>query len=111
MAYASAVTMCGGSDMYFTENNWVSYIPIVLGIAIVAMLFMNFKGRQTWAAFIVAFTGFVLITLTHQLIIPSEYYTAGSILFILAIWINGSFSSFTATVKGFFQKTFASWQQ
>ena len=37
MAYTSAITMCGGTDMYFAENNWVSYIPILLGAIIILL--------------------------------------------------------------------------
>ncbi len=111
MAYTSAVTMCGGADMYYAQNNWISYIPLLLGLAILVMLFFNYKGRQTWLAASIALAGFAMIVLTHQLVIPSLYYNAGTILFILAIWINGSFSSFISALKNLIHKAGIAWQR
>ncbi|MEJ2006074.1 MAG: hypothetical protein P8X57_14180, partial [Cyclobacteriaceae bacterium] len=101
MAYTSAITMCGGADMYFTENNWVSYIPLVLSFIVTLLIFFNRKGKVTYAALTLSLTATVLIVLTHQLIIPEFWYNAGTALLILAIWMNGSFSSFVKTVKQF----------
>jgi hypothetical protein len=90
MAYTSAITMCGGSDMYFAENNWVSYVPILLGAIIMTLLLANYRGVRTIYALSIAAIGLTLIILTHQVIIDGSFYTYGTVLFILAIWINGS---------------------
>ncbi|MEL7006473.1 MAG: hypothetical protein AAFN93_27680, partial [Bacteroidota bacterium] len=47
MAYSSAITMCGGPDMYLLDNNWVSYIPILLSVFIIAMLILNYRDVRT----------------------------------------------------------------
>jgi len=111
MAYTSAITMCGGADVYYTQNNWVSYIPPVLSLVVTALILINRRGRVTFAAVLLSIAGSLIIILTHQLIIPSAWYNAGTLLLILAIWLNGSFSSFVSSVQKLFSNLSATWQK
>ncbi|MEL6536661.1 MAG: hypothetical protein AAFQ98_14680 [Bacteroidota bacterium] len=94
MAYTSAITMCGGPAMYWQSNNWVSYIPLVLSVVILAMILLNWRGIRTWFALAMAMAGAFLILSTHQLWLSPTYYSWGSGLLFVAIWANGSFMSF-----------------
>ena len=111
MAYTSAITMCGGTDMYFTENNWVSYIPVLLGAVIIALLIANYRGARTIYALSIAALGLVLIMLTHQVIIEASYYTYGTILLILAIWMNGSLMSIISKIEKRLKRLQRVWQK
>jgi hypothetical protein len=93
MAYSSAITICGGPDMYLMSNNWVSFVPLVLALFISVMLLLNWRGRRTFNALLVALMGFALILLTHQLILSSGFYNLGAMLLLMSIWLNGSFIS------------------
>ena len=90
MAYTSAVTMCGGPDMYMHGNNWVSYIPILLALAIVTMIAFNWRGARSWFALTLATVGSFFVVLTHQLIAGPEFYTYGTILLFFSIWLNSN---------------------
>ncbi len=93
MAYSSAITICGGPDMYLMSNNWVSYIPLILALFINLMLFLNWRGNRTVFALIVAMIGFTFLLLIHQLILSSDFYNLGAGLLLMGIWLNGSFIS------------------
>ena len=90
MAYTSAITMCGGPDMYMAENNWASYLPIVLSFVIIAMILINNRGLRTYYALFVSIVGAVSITLVHQLILPEYFYYLGTGLLFLGIMVNSS---------------------
>lgn len=94
LAYSSAITMCGGPDMYMAENNWASYIPLVTSVFIIGMLLINRRGKRTYLALLLALIGLVFIAGTLQLFLNEAYYHAGTVLFFLAIWINSNFISF-----------------
>lgn len=99
MAYSSAISVCGGQSMYMESNNWVSFIPIILAVAVFVFIALNSRGRRTFVAKSVALVSILLILLSHQLIIESVYYDLGSIGLLISIWINGSllhFSNFIA---------------
>lgn len=98
MAYSSAITVCGGQDMYLHSNNWVSYIPIFLALMVNGILLFNYKGRKTVLAIATSLLAFAMILGAHQTIISSEYYNIGSILLLLSIWFNGSFFHFLNTI-------------
>ena len=74
MAYSSAITMCGGPSMYLSGNNWVSYIPLLLGVVIISMILLNRRGIRTYYALLIGAIGFLMILLTHQLVIESVFY-------------------------------------
>ncbi|MDH5380808.1 MAG: hypothetical protein OEW75_08150 [Cyclobacteriaceae bacterium] len=93
MAYSSAIAMCGGGTMYMAENDWVSYIPIILSILILFLILKKKKGKRTFIAFIVALAGTFMIVGAHQIWIDFSYYTVGNVMLFLAIWINGSMFS------------------
>lgn len=105
MAYTSAVTMCGGPDMYMAENNLISYTPILLSVVIMGLIFYNRKGWRTWIALVIAILGGCFVLLTHQLILPAKFYDVGTILLFLAIWFNGNFISFFGELKNFFNNS------
>ena len=84
MAYTSAITICGGENMYLSQNNWISYIPIFLSVMILGMILWNRRGVRTWMALITALVGSGMIILAHQLIIEPNFYNYGSILLFLA---------------------------
>ncbi|HAA11352.1 MAG TPA: hypothetical protein DCE41_06460 [Cytophagales bacterium] len=100
MAYTSAITMCGGPDMYWQSNNWVSYIPLVLAGVILAMILLNRRGIRTWFALAIALVGSFLILGTHQLLLSPTYYSWGSGLLFVAIWANGSLMAFINILWG-----------
>ena len=91
MAYSSAITICGGPDMYLMSNNWVSFVPLALALFINVMLLLNWRGRRTFNALLVSLVGFSLILMTHQLILSSGFYNLGAMLLFMSIWLNGSF--------------------
>ncbi len=109
MAYSSAITICGGSDMYFSENNWVSFIPVVMAALIVLFIMLNHRGNRTYYAMTVAFAGFVMVALTHQLVIDPAFYNVGATILFGAIWMNGSFLFFFSTIEGFIMRKLSSW--
>ena len=93
MAYSSAITICGGHDMYLMSNNWVSFVPLFLALFINLMLLSNWRGQRTILAIIVAMIGFSIILLIHQLMLSPDFYNLGAGLLLLGIWLNGSFIS------------------
>lgn len=94
MAYSSAITICGGQDIYMTSNNWVSFIPILLSAVVFSMIVLNRKGVRTWIAAVMAVLSTLLILLSHQLMVPASFYTIGGVGLLLAIWVNGNLFSF-----------------
>lgn len=94
MAYSSAITICGGQDIYMTSNNWVSFIPIILSAVVFSMIVLNRKGVRTWIAVVMALLSTLLILLSHQLMIPASFYNIGGVGLLLAIWVNGNLLSF-----------------
>lgn len=90
MAYSSAITICGGTDMYFRSNNWVSYVPLVLALFINLMFLFNWRGQRTLYALTIAMVGFTLISLTHQLVLSPVFYDLGAVLLLMSIWLNSS---------------------
>ncbi|MFZ9047013.1 MAG: hypothetical protein ACO2ZZ_14235 [Cyclobacteriaceae bacterium] len=105
MAYTSAVTMCGGPDMYMAENNWISFIPIFMSLVITGLILYNRKGWRTWLALAIAMLGGIFIAMTHQLILPAKFYNVGTILLFLAIWFNSNFISFLGELRNFFNNS------
>jgi hypothetical protein len=99
MAYSSAITICGGPDMYLMSNNLVSFIPLVLALFINVMLLFNWRGRRTFNALMVSLVGFSLILMTHQFILSSGFYNLGAILLFMSIWLNGSFISLLNKIR------------
>lgn len=99
MAYTSAVTMCGGPSMYMQSNNWMSYIPLVMGLFIIGVIQWNYKGIRSAYATGIAVVGFLLILLTHQLIIAPEFYHWGTALMFIAIWLNSNMLSFVSYLR------------
>ena len=99
MAYSSAITICGGHDMYLMSNNWVSFVPLFLALFINLMLLSNWRGQRTILAIIVAMIGFTLILLIHQLMLSPDFYNFGAGLLLLGIWLNGSFISVLNRVR------------
>ena len=93
MAYSSAITICGGADLYFRSNNWVSYVPLVLAVFINLMLLFNWRGQRTLYALMIAMVGFTLISLTHQLVLSPVFYDLGAVLLLMSIWLNSSLIS------------------
>ena len=93
MAYSSAITICGGTDMYLMSNNWVSYVPLVLALFINLMLLFNWRGQRTLYALMIAIVGFTLISLTHQLVLSPVFYDLGAVLLLMSIWLNSSLIS------------------
>ena len=90
MAYTSAVTMCGGPDMYLHGNNWVSYIPIILALGIAVMVLLNWRGLRSWFALAFAGVGLTCVILTHQILAGPEFYTYGTIMLFFSIWLNSN---------------------
>ena len=93
MAYSSAITICGGPDMYLMSNNWVSYVPLVLALFINLMFLFNWRGQRTLYALTIAMVGFTLISLTHQLVLSPIFYDLGAVLLLMSIWLNSSLIS------------------
>lgn len=99
MAYTSAITVCGGQDVYLSQENWVSYIPLLLALLILFLLAFNRKGVRTLYALVIVMTGFIFLVLTHQLILPPSFYNIGAGMLLAGIWVNGSFLSFMLHLK------------
>jgi len=99
MAYSSAITICGGPDMYLMSNNWVSFVPLALALFINVMLLLNWRGRRTFNALLVSLVGFSLILMTHQLILSSGFYNLGAMLLFMSIWLNGSFIYLLSSIR------------
>ncbi len=99
MAYSSAITICGGQDIYMTSNNWVSYIPLVLSAIVILMIIYNNKGTRTWIAASMALISALFILLSHQLMIPDAFYNVGGVGLIVASWTNGNLMSFVNQVS------------
>lgn len=102
MAYSSAITMCGGADIYLQGNNWVSYIPIFLSLFIIGMLLMNYRDSRTKYALTLAMIGLSLVLSTHQMLLSPAYYYYGTAFLILSIWLNGSLFSILGKLKSKF---------
>ena len=103
MAYSSAITICGGQDIYMTSNNWVSFIPLVLSAIIFLMIVLNNKGIRTWIAAIMTLFGTLFIVLSHQLLLSPAFYNVGGVGMILAIWVNGNLRAFVSQLTFMFQ--------
>ena len=102
MAYTSAITMCGGPDMYLAENNWASFIPIILSILIISMIAINRRGRRTYIAILLTILGSLFIIGVHQLYLGESFYYIGTFLLFFGIWVNSSFLYTFFTIKSLF---------
>ena len=103
MAYSSALTMCGGKSIYLAQNNWVSYIPLVLSMVILYILVRNNKGQRTFAAIGAAVLGISILVMVHQVQLSPGYYNLGAFLLFFAVWLNGSFLSFVRQINRWFK--------
>lgn len=110
MAYSSAITVCGGEDMYMSENNWVSVLPIILSAAIIFLIYRNKRGIRTWVAMSLAVVSLLMIIGVHQTLIPSFNYELAAALQFFSIWLNGNLKSFIESIKSLFQKLNLSWR-
>jgi hypothetical protein len=99
MAYTSAITMCGGPDMYLAENNWASYLPLLLSAIIILMIMLNKRGKRTKYALGISAIGAIFIIGVHQLYVNEIFYYVGTTLLFAGIWINSSFMSVFFTIK------------
>lgn len=99
MAYSSAITICGGQDIYMSSNNWVSYIPLVLAAIVFIMIVLNQKGMRTWIAAVITLISIFLIVLSHQLILPADFYNVGGVGLLISVWINGNLLSFISQMR------------
>ena len=104
MAYSSAITICGGHNMYLVSNNWISYVPLALALLIITLLWLNRRGTRTWYALLGALLGLALILGALQLILSPFYYNIGATLLFLSIWVNGSFMYLTKIFKSYIGK-------
>lgn len=111
MAYTSAITMCGGHDMYMATNNWVSYIPIALAVIINGLIIYNWKGSRTSFALFLSLTGLVFVSLAHQLILSSDFYNYGTAFLFVAIWFNSNLVSFINTIIEKLRNSIPVWQK
>ncbi len=109
MAYSSAVTMCGGKSLYMSQNNWISYIPLILSAVILYILVRNYRGQRTLAALVLAAFGSAMLIAVHQLAISSSFYNLGAALIIFAIWLNGSLLSFVSNLKNRIESRKSTW--
>ena len=110
MAYSSAITMCGGKSIYMSQNNWVSFIPLFLGVLIMLLLIKNFRDSRSGMAIAIAAFGTALLIGVHQVIIPPIFYNVGASFLFFAIWLNGSFLSFVANLKNWIKRRSTTWQ-
>ena len=99
MAYTSAISMCGTGSLYFSENNWVSFIPLVLALIIILMIGLNYRDRRTVVALMISAVGFGLILGSHQLVLESHFYNWGTGLLFFSIFLNGSLFSFVSNLR------------
>ena len=99
MAYSSAITMCGGPELYSHGGHWLSYIPLALSLFIMIMLLLNYKDRRTTYALIIALFGSILVLLNQQQLLGTYFYYLGTVLLTLSIWLNGSLFSFLRKIK------------
>ena len=99
MAYSSAITMCGGKSLYLAQNNWISYVPLLLSLVIIYILVKNYKDQRTLMAIGLAVSGSTLLVLVHQTIVGPVFYNLGAILLFSAIWLNGSLLSFISQTR------------
>ena len=112
MAYSSAITMCGAGELFYTsENNWVSYIPILLSLIIVRIIFSNKRGRRTLISASIAISGALLIILTQQTVLSFQFYNVGAVMLFFAIWLNGSLFSFVSLMKDSVKNLRLSWHR
>ena len=91
LAYSSVITICVGPNMYLMFNNWGFYIHHFLALFIILMLFLSWRGQRTILALIFPMIGFTILSLTHKLILLSDFYNLGADLLLMGIWLNGSF--------------------
>ena len=112
MAYSSAITMCGAGKAFYTaENNWASYIPILLSLVIIYIILSNKRGRRTFISASIAIAGAILIILTQQTFLTFQFYNAGAIMLFFAIWLNGSMYSFISLIKDSIKNLRLSWHK
>ena len=110
MAYSSAITMCGGKPIYMSQNNWISYIPLFLGVVIVLLLVKNFRDTRSLLAICIAVMATLFLAGVHQMILLPIFYNIGVSLLFFAIWLNGSFLSFVANLSNRIKRRSSSWQ-
>lgn len=111
LAFSSAISVCGGEMVYMNSNNWASYIPMALSAFTIAMVLLNKNGKRTTASILVAFIGTAMIVGAIELILDSAYYTLGSVLLIMAVWLNGSFLSLISFLKNRVEHLYIQWRK
>ena len=109
MAYSSVITVCGGKSIYTAQNNWISFIPMVLSVLILFLLIKNYKDTRTVIAISLAAVGSLMLILVHQLVLTPDFYNPGAFLLFFSVWLNGSFLSFVSNVKSWIKNRMITW--
>ena len=94
LAYSSAITMCSGTKLYAHTPSWTSYL--LLGLALLTILFilMNYKGKRTLIAAILATLGSFLMLASQFYTFDINHYYIGTSLLLFGVWVNASFVFF-----------------
>ncbi len=105
MAFSSAMTVCGGRSLYLAQNNWLSYLPIVLSGLVAFMIILNWRDARSWYALALAMAGGLFVYFSHQLILPASSYYWGATLLLIAGWLNSNLLSFLSYLGGLLFKS------
>lgn len=94
MAYSGAVTLCSGRTMYPNAGGSSSYLAIGLGVFVLVVLALNYKGQKTITALGISALAILLLVSSQFYFISSAQYYIGTFMLLFGIWYNGSFFYF-----------------
>lgn len=105
VAYSSAITVCGGQELYLEQSSWLSVVPLFLCLITFIMIIMNRRGLRTvLAAFLVIVASLIFYNVRLGILNDYYYHIASATLFS-AVWLNTSFLSVLNQFKPVFKIT------
>lgn len=106
MAYSGAMTMCSGNMLYPNAGTSASYLTIGIALFVLLSMILNYKGRKTQVALLLAASGILLMLIGQFFFISMTNYYLGVLLLFFGIWYNGSFLHFYEKYASAFIKQF-----
>lgn len=94
MAYSGAMTMCSGNMIYPNAGSESVYFLLVLSALVLLGIILNYKGRRTILAIIIALVGITNLLLSQIYWYSEVSYYLSVLIIISGIWFNGSLYHF-----------------
>lgn len=98
-SYSSALTMCTGSKVYLLDSDQGNPIFLSLAVLLFLSLLINWRGRRTLVAIVIALIGWLMMGSYVYFQIPVLIFYFGSVLILLACFTNANLVFFLRKIS------------